>query len=154
MALDLTLLPNDLLYAPEQDIWLRFEQDGTATIGATHLVSEHGQFMFFSPRPAGTTVTVDRSLGVMETAKSAIAIHAPLSCTVIAANAAVENDASLVVREPYGGGWLFRIRPTALETERAALLDAARYRDWLAPRLERFKPPVDDEDRSNFGTFW
>lgn len=154
MKLDLAALPDDLLYAPQQDVWLRFETDGCATIGATHLVSEHGQFMFFSPRPAGTTLAIDRSLGVMETAKSAIAIHAPLSCTVLASNAAVEDDASLVVRAPYGAGWLFRIRPTALETERAALLDAAQYRAWLAPRLERFEPPVDDEDRSNFGRFW
>jgi glycine cleavage system H protein len=154
MDFDLTSLPADLLYAPEQDMWLRFDPDGTATVGATHLVSAHGQFMFFAPRRSGTTIARDRSLGVMETAKTAIAIHAPLSCTIVVANAAVENDASLVVRDPYGAGWLFRIQPTELEGERTALLDAAQYREWLAPRLDRFKPPVDDEDRSNFGRFY
>ena len=81
-------------------------------------------------------------------------IHAPLSCTIIAANEAVERDAALVVRDPYGAGWLFRILPTALEIERTLLLDAITYRAWLAPRLDRFKPPIDDEDRSNFGQFY
>jgi len=151
---DLEALPSNLLYAPEEDMWLRFESDGSATIGATHLVSAHGQFMFFAPRPVGTTVQRERSLGVMETAKTAIAIHAPLSCTIVAANAAVESDASLVTRDPYGTGWLFRIQPTALDAEQLSLLDAAQYRAWLAPRLDRFKPPADDEDRSNFGRFY
>lgn len=151
---DLNALPDDLLYAPEEDMWLRFESDGSATIGTTHLVCAHGQFMFFSPRPAGSIIARERSLGVMETAKSAIAIHAPLSCKVIVANVAVERDVSLIVRDPYGAGWLFRIEPTALEAEQASLLDAAQYRAWLAPRLKRFEPPVDDEDRSNFGRFY
>lgn len=137
-------LPPDLLYAPEQDMWVRLESDGTATIGATHLVTMHGQFMFFSPRPVGTPVKLDRSLGVMETAKTAVAIHAPLTCTILAANAAVEADAGLVTRDPYGEGWLFRVQPSALEAERSALLTAAAYREWLVPRMDRFKPPIED----------
>jgi glycine cleavage system H protein len=154
MDFDLTTLPTDLLYAPEEDMWLRFAPDGNAVIGATHLVCAHGQFMFFAPRPIGTNVARQRSLGVMETAKTAIAIHAPLSCTIVAANAAVEKDASLIVRDPYGAAWLFRIQPTALAAEKALLLDADRYREWLVPRLNRFEPPVDDADRSNFGRFY
>ena len=153
LDLDLDALPAGLLYAPEDDLWLRFEADGFATVGATHLVTAHGQFMFFSPRPLGTTVERGRSLGVMETAKTAIAIHAPLSCTLVAANNAVQADVSLIVRDSYGAGWLYRIRPTALESERATLLETAPYRAWLATRLDRFEPPVDDEDRSNFGRF-
>ncbi len=151
----LTLLPADRLYAPEQDMWVRLEDDGAATIGTTHLVVAHGQFMFFAPRPAETLVARDRSLGVMETAKSAVAIHAPLSCRILLANAAVERDAELMVRDPYGAGWLFRIAPTALETERAGLLDAAAYRAWLAPRLARFEStPVDfDSPGSGFGGY-
>lgn len=154
MDFDLNALPADLLYAPEQDMWVRLEADGTATIGATHLVAAHGQFMFFSPRPLGTAVERDRSLGVMETAKTAIAIHAPLSCTILAANAAVCDDAALVARDPYAAGWLFRIRPTALEAERATLLDVAAYRAWLAPRLDRFKPPVEERPPDEFGRFY
>jgi len=138
-------LPADLLYAPEQDMWVRLEPDGTATVGTAHLATLHGQFMFFSPRPAGTKVQRDRSLGVMETAKTAVAIHAPLTCTILDANALVEADAALVARDPYGTGWLFRVQPTALDEERRALLDATAYRAWLAPRMDRFRPPVQDD---------
>jgi len=144
VQLDLNALPSGLLYAAEQDMWVRLDADGTATTGATHLVAAHGQFMFFAPRPAGTRVARDRSLGVMETAKSAMAIHAPLSCEVLEANPAVAADATLITRAPYEQGWLFRLRPTALAEERAALLDAQAYRTWLASRLDRFKPPIDD----------
>lgn len=75
--------PADRLYAAEQDMWVRIEPDGTAVIGATHLVVAHGQFMLFTPRPVGTEVARDRSLGVMETAKTAIAVHAPVSGRII-----------------------------------------------------------------------
>jgi glycine cleavage system H protein len=142
-APQLSGLEPSCLYAPEQDMWVRFEADGTATIGATHLIVLHGQFIFFAPRPLGSTVARDRSLGVMETAKTAVAIHAPLSCKIVAVNAAVERDAQLIERDPYGAGWLFRIEPTALD-ERALLLDVAAYRAWLQPRLDRFKPPIED----------
>lgn len=140
---DLQRLPTDRLYAPEQDMWVRFEADGTATLGAVHLAALHGQFMFFAPRPPGSEIVRDRSLGVMETAKTAVAIHAPLSCTIVAANAEVERDAALVARDPYGAGWLFRVRPTVAQ-ERATLLDAQAYRAWAATHMDRFQPPIDD----------
>lgn len=156
MTLDLALLPPDLLYAAEEDMWVRLEPGGLATVGTTHLVAAHGQFVFFAPRPAGSTIARERSLGVMETAKTAVAIHAPLSCRIVEANVAVERDATLITREPYGAAWLFRVEPTALDSERVLLMDADQYRAWLASRLDRFKPPIDDdsEDRSSFGRFY
>jgi len=137
-------LARDVLYAPEQDMWVRLQDEGMATIGATHLVAHHGQFMLFSPRPVGMKVARDRSLGVMETAKTAVAVHAPLSCEIVEVNPAVLADVTVIEREPYGAGWLFRVRPTQLAQERAGLLDAEAYAQWLAPRLaEKLAPPVD-----------
>ncbi len=121
----LALLSQSVLYAPEMDMWVREEADGSVTVGATHLVAAHGQFMLFTPRPEGTVVARDRSLGVMETAKTAVAIHAPLSGRIIEANAAVVDDVSLVERDPYGAGWLLRVAPTALDEERTTLQDPA-----------------------------
>ena len=138
-------LADDCLYAPEQDMWVRFAADGHARIGATHLVSSHGQFMLFTPRPVGSTIARDRSLGVMETGKTAVAIHAPISCRIIEANSAAVDNIHLIITDPYGAGWLFRVEPTALEAERAALMDVAAYREWLQPRLaEKLVPPIDD----------
>jgi glycine cleavage system H protein len=144
-------LAPDVLYAPEQDMWVRFDENGTARVGATHLVSQHGQFMLFTPRPAGTEVGRDRSLGVMETAKTAVAIHAPLSCRIIEANPAAIDNIHFVITDPYGQGWLFRVQPTALDEERATLLDAAAYRAWVEPRLgEKLAPPIDEFGQDEF----
>lgn len=137
-------LDRTVLYAPDQDMWVRLEEDGLATVGATHLVAQHGQFMLFTPRPVGSRIVRDRSLGVMETAKTAVAVHAPLSCEIVAINAAVLADVSVVEREPYAAGWMFRVRPTQFADERASLLDADAYAQWLAPRLaEKLAPPID-----------
>jgi glycine cleavage system H protein len=144
-------LAPDVLYAPEQDMWVRFEADGTARVGATHLVAMHGQFMMFTPRPDGTEVQRDRSLGVMETAKTAVAIHAPLSCKVLQANSSAVDNIHLVITDPYGAGWLFKVQPTNLDAERDCLIDAAAYRAWVEPRLaEKMKPPVDEFGTDDF----
>jgi glycine cleavage system H protein len=142
-------LPADLLFAPEQDMWVRVEGDGTVTVGATHVVAAHGQFMLFTPRVAGTDVERDRSLGVMETAKTAVAVHAPLSGRIVAVNEAVVADVALVAQEPYGAGWLLRLQPTALADELGTLMAAADYAKWLAPRLAQKQAqaaPLDDDE--------
>jgi len=142
----LAKLAPGVLYAAEQDMWVLPEADGTLRVGATHLVAAHGQFMLFTPRPVGTEVVRDQSLGVMETAKTAVAIHAPVSGRVVESNPAVIDDVSLVERDPYGAGWLFRVQPSSLEAERATLQDAAGYATWLAPRLaQKLAKPIDDE---------
>ena len=135
-------LPADRLYAPGQDMWVSLHADGTARLGATHLVAAHGEFMIFTPRPAGTRVELDRSMGVMETTKTAMAIHAPLTLRILEVNPSVEGSLSLLHTDPYGEGWMFRVQPLDLATEQAALLDATAYARWLAPRAaERFAPP-------------
>ncbi len=145
MTSPLDQLADDVLYAPEQDMWVRFGADGRARIGATHLVSSHGQFMLFTPRPAGSMIERDRSLGVMETGKTAVAIHAPLSCRIIESNASAVDNIHLIIADAYGSGWLFLVEPTALEAERAGLMDVTAYRAWLQPRLaEKLVPPIDD----------
>jgi len=127
-------------------MWVRPEADGTLCVGATHLVAAHGQFMLFTPRPVGTEVVRDHSLGVMETAKTAVAIHAPVSGRLIESNLAVVEDVSLVERDPYGEGWLFRVQPTALADERAGLQDLQAYATWLLPRLaQKLVKPIADE---------
>jgi glycine cleavage system H protein len=142
----LARLAPGVLYAAEQDMWVLPEADGTLRVGATHLVAAHGQFMLFTPRPQGTEVARDHSLGVMETAKTAVAIHAPVSGRIVETNLAVVDDVTLVERDPYGTGWLFRLRPTALEAERDGLRDMASYATWLAPRLgEKMVKPIADE---------
>ncbi len=60
-------------------------------------------------------------MGVMETGKTAVAIHAPLSCRIIEANSSAVDNIHLIITDPYGAGWLFRVEPTALDTERCTV---------------------------------
>lgn len=129
--------PDDRRYAPEQDMWVQRLDDGTLRTGATHWVAAHGRFMYFTPRPLGTTVDRDRSLGVMETAKTLVAIHSPVSGRIVAVNDALVGDrVGPIQSDPYGEGWMFVLVPTRWEAEVAALLDADAYVAWLAPRAE------------------
>ena len=146
MISELDRLAPDVLYAPEQDMWVRLDQSGRAArIGATHLVSAHGQFMLFTPRPVGTAIERDRSMGVMETGKTAVAIHAPLSCRIIEVNASAVDNIHLIIADPYNTGWLFTVEPTNFDSERTSLMDLVAYREWLQPRLaEKLAPPIDD----------
>jgi glycine cleavage system H protein len=128
--------PPDRLYAPEQDMWVLPQADGTVRVGATHWVAAHGHFMYFTPRPAGTVVERDRSLGVMETAKTVVAIHSPVSGRIVEVNDAVVGNVQPIERDPYGEGWMFRLAPSRWEAEKPGLLDGAAYAAWLTQRTD------------------
>ena len=68
----------------------------------------------------------------METAKTGRRHSCPLSCRMIRANSAEADNIHLIVTDPYGAGWMFRVEPTAFDAERAGLLDAAAYREGCA----------------------
>ena len=157
LAQILAELPEDCLYAAEQDLWIR--RDGEdVVVGAVRFVVEHGQFMVFYPRPCEIPVMRDRSLGVMETAKTAVAISCPLSCTIVETNQAAQSDINIVAQDPYGAGWLYRLHPMAWEEESPFLMQVAEYREWLAahhrerlraPEPQHFElPPIDPQNIS------
>jgi glycine cleavage system H lipoate-binding protein len=147
----LEAIPPALLHAPQHELWIRLEADGSATLGATHLAVRHGEFLLFTPRPVGHGFVRDASIGVMETGKSVIAIHAPLSGRILAINAAAVADARLVNRDPYGAGWLMRVEPISaivFAAERAAWLDAAGFRAWVG-RLPQASSAASDPSGSD-----
>jgi glycine cleavage system H protein len=134
-------LPEDVLYSAEHDMWVRREGE-EVVVGANRFVVAHGQFMLFYPRPCEVPVMRDKSLGVMETAKTAVAIGCPVSCVIVAANEAVQNDIGVVIRDPYGAGWLYRLRPIAWDEDSMFLMSASEYREWLAQHSkERLRKP-------------
>ncbi|MCP5156651.1 MAG: glycine cleavage system protein H [Ectothiorhodospiraceae bacterium] len=119
-------LPDELLYSPRAEMWLRFDAD-EVVVGSTHLAASLGEFVAFTPKRDGRAIDLDRALGVMEVVKAVVAIHAPLSAVIVAHNAAVREDPSLANRDPYGEGWLFRLRPTRLDEERGELVSRDAY---------------------------
>jgi glycine cleavage system H protein len=122
--------PDDLRYHEEHD-WARIEGD-EATLGITWFaVDSLGELVHFEPPQVGSSVTKDQSYGEVESVKAVSDVIAPLSGEVIAVNEQVTGAPETVNEDPYGNGWLARIRLSA-PGEVDALLDAGAYRQVLA----------------------
>jgi glycine cleavage system H protein len=121
--------PEDLSYNPEHD-WARFEGD-EAVLGVTWYAQDSlGELVHFEPPDEGATVGKDESYGEVESVKAVSDLISPLSGEVLEVNRAVVDAPETVNEDPYGAGWLIRIRLTN-PAEREQLLDAAAYRKLL-----------------------
>lgn len=118
-------IPSDLKYAKSHE-WVRVD-GGTATVGITdHAQSELTDVVFVELPAAGRAVAAGEACAVVESVKAASDIYAPVAGEIIEGNPALESDPGLVNTDPYGEGWLFRIR-LASPGDLDALLDAAAY---------------------------
>jgi glycine cleavage system H protein len=122
--------PDDLRYHREHD-WARVE-DGEAVLGITWYAQDAlGELVHYEPPEAGATVAQGSSYGEVESVKAVSEIIAPLSGEVIEVNKAVIDAPETVNEDPYGAGWLIRIRLSE-PGEADGLLDAAAYKDVIA----------------------
>ena len=122
--------PDDLKYHREHD-WARVEGD-EATLGITWFAQDAlGELVHFEPPEEGLKVTKDSSYGEVESVKAVSEVIAPLSGEVVEVNRKVVDEPETVNDDPYGEGWLVRIR-LADPGEADALLDAEAYKQVLA----------------------
>jgi glycine cleavage system H protein len=113
-------------------MWARKEADGTVTIGITDY-AEHqlGEIQYVGLPRVGSLVTRDKSLGEVESTKTASELYAPCTGSVLAVNDAVVREPGIVNREPFGAGWMVRIEP-ADDGEFETLLEHVAYQQYLA----------------------
>ena len=117
--------PEDLLYHTEHD-WARVEGEH-ATLGITWYAQDAlGEVVFFESPPAGASVTKDLPYAEVESVKAVSDVIAPLSGEIVEVNASVAEDPHLINEDPYGEGWLVKVRLSD-PGERDGLLDAASY---------------------------
>ena len=122
----MTAIPPDLRYSKEHE-WVRVE-GGMAVVGITdYAQKELGDIVFVETPAAGKKVSRAGTLGTVESVKAASDIYSPVSGTVEAANAALSDDPSVINRDPYGEGWVAKIRMDD-PSEVSGLLDAEGYR--------------------------
>jgi glycine cleavage system H protein len=101
--------PEDLLYHAEHD-WARVE-DGHATLGVTWYAQDAlGEVVFFEPPRVGTTLTQDEPYAEVESVKAVSDVVAPLSGEIVEVNEALADDPGAINEDPYGAGWLVRVR--------------------------------------------
>jgi glycine cleavage system H protein len=122
--------PDELRYHPEHD-WARIE-NGEATLGITWFAQDAlGELVHFEAPQEGATVTKDQGYGEVESVKAVSDVIAPLSGEIVAVNPKVVSEPETVNDDPYGEGWLLRIRLSD-PAEVDSLLDAEGYRAVLA----------------------
>ncbi|HEV2711507.1 MAG TPA: glycine cleavage system protein GcvH [Gaiellaceae bacterium] len=122
--------PAELRYHREHD-WARIE-DGEAVLGITWYAQDAlGELVHYEPPETGSSVSKDSSYGEVESVKAVSELIAPLSGEVLEVNQAVVEAPETVNDDPYGAGWLIRIRLTD-PSEEDDLLDVEAYREHVA----------------------
>jgi glycine cleavage system H protein len=125
--------PAELLYHPEHD-WARIDADEPehATFGITWYAQDQlGEVVFFEPPAVGTRLTKGEPYTEVESVKAVSDVVAPLSGEVLEVNTSLSENPGMINEDPYGEGWLVKVRLTD-PSEREALLDTAAYTATLA----------------------
>ena len=121
--------PEDLKYHAEHD-WARIDGE-EATFGITWYAQDAlGEVVFFDPPAPGAQVTKDQAYAEVESVKAVSDVFAPLSGEILEVNEALADSPEKINEDPYGDGWLVKVRLTE-PTEVDALLDVEAYRELL-----------------------
>ena len=121
--------PEDLKYHQEHD-WARIEGD-QATFGITWYAQDAlGEVVFFDPPSVGSNVTKDQAYAEVESVKAVSDVFAPLSGEIVEVNGALSDSPEKVNQDPYGEGWMVKVRLSD-PSEADSLLDVDAYKDLL-----------------------
>lgn len=119
-------IPEDLLYHIENNVWVRKEADGTATVGLTsYATALAGQIVSYTPKKVGKGVKKDKSCATVESGKWVGPAKTPVGGDVLAINDAVTAKPGLINEDPYGEGWLVKVKPDDWDGESGDLKTGA-----------------------------
>lgn len=125
--------PPELYYLMEHQVWARLEGDGTATVGITQLgIALSGEIYMCRPKRTGTELAQGATVAVVELSKSIVAVKTAVSGTIAGINPALENHPGLVDRDPYGAGWIARLKLTDFSADAPQLVHGAAVAGAMA----------------------
>ena len=126
----LTELPGDLLYTKEHE-WLRREDDGSVTVGITdHAQAALGDLVYVELPDVDQDLDADGEMAVVESVKAASDVYAPIAGTVVEVNEELADDPEKINEDPYGDGWIVRIKP-ADDADESELMSPDDYQALL-----------------------
>jgi glycine cleavage system H protein len=126
-------IPDDLYYNVDNNVWARREADGTVTLGmTTYAAALAGQIVSCTPKKVGRSVEQNKSAATVESGKWVGPVKAPVAGEVVAVNEALAASPATVNADPYGSGWMVRIKPNNWEADSAALVTGSA----VAPAFE------------------
>ncbi len=117
------ILPDELLYHVDFNVWIHKNDDGTIDLGMTDIAqSMAGNIIHCRPKKVGRSVKVGKSIATVESGKWVGPVKTPFAGEIIAANGSVESDASILNRSPYKQGWIVRIQPSNFDEDGSDLV--------------------------------
>ena len=123
-------IPDDCRYTKDHE-WVRLDADGLAAVGVTdYAQGELGDIVFVEIQPVGTEVEAEAPFGTVEAVKTVSELFAPVAGTVEAINDALDGAPETVNQDPYGEGWMVKIRPSN-PADVEALLSADEYMESI-----------------------
>ena len=124
-------IPESLKYTPTHE-WIADNGDGTVSVGITAVATDQlGELVYVKLPEPGKSFTRGDAIAVVESTKAASDVYAPVSGTVIAANTSLDEQPGDVNKDPYGTGWLFKLK-VSKAGELAQLLGSRAYRESSA----------------------
>ena len=115
--------PDDLYYNVEDNVWARRETDGTITVGmTTYGCALSGEVVAWTAKKVGRVVDLNKSAGTVESGKWVGPVKAPVSGEIVAVNEAAAAAPRTINADPYGAGWLLRMKPLDWERDVGILL--------------------------------
>ena len=123
-------MPGDLQYTKEHE-WLRREEDGSVTIGITdHAQSALGDPVYVELPEVGADLEAEGEMAVVESVKAASDVYAPISGNVLAVNEDLADDPEKINSDPYGDGWIVRLKPEG-DIDESTLMSPDDYQTML-----------------------
>jgi glycine cleavage system H protein len=125
-----TNVPEDLKYSKDHE-WVKVDGD-LVVVGITDYAQHALHEITFVELPeVGSSVEADSECGLVESMKASSDLFSPLSGEIVEVNSNLEDAPELVNEEPYGKGWMFKIKPSNLDSEMNALMDAKAYSELI-----------------------
>lgn len=121
--------PSELKYVSTHE-WVKVEGDLVITGISNHAQDALGDLVYVEAPDVGQKITAGQQAGVVESVKTASDIHAPVSGEVVEVNAALEDDPDFVNDDPYGKGWIYKIKPDNI-ADVEQLLSSDQYQAGL-----------------------
>lgn len=132
--------PSELYYENQTNLWV-FVEEGVATVGLNALAHEtFGDIVYISIMKTDKPVERGQVIGSIEAAKMVDNLVAPISGEIIAFNEEIQRNPGLINDDPYGKGWLVRIKPSAWDQDSAALIHGPELERWIKEQLGGLEP--------------
>ena len=131
------VLPLHLHYSVTENTWVQVNEDGSVTIGMTDIAQNlAGELLHAKPKKVGAVRKKGKPVATVESSKWVGPVKSPMTGEVLEVNTAIVEDATLINRSPYKGGWIVRMQPSDLDGELATLLTGQAAVDAYRERIE------------------